>query len=73
MTAPARQAVNTAKAKIDAIQVQINALEIRSPIDGIIAVVLKRPNQEVKLGDPLLTIASEEASFVVSYIRQGAT
>ncbi|MCU0963001.1 MAG: HlyD family secretion protein, partial [Pirellulaceae bacterium] len=45
-------------------------LESRAPLAGTVVAVHRYPGQSVRAGDPILTIASEQARYIVSYIPQ---
>ena len=68
---PARSAIAVQEKRIHELEVRREALEIRSPIDGTIAAILKRPGQTVLPNEPILTVVSAEGQYVISYIRQG--
>ncbi len=71
LLAPVRTAIDTQEAKIREIELTIDQLQIRSPINGVVAAVLKRPGQTVAAGEPILTVAAEQGEYIVSYFRQG--
>src|SRR5208283_3001823 len=49
---------------------QIGLLTIRSPIRGMIIAINHWPQTAVRAGDPVLTIASDDRRYIVSYVRQ---
>ncbi len=67
---PLRSAIEVQEAKIRELELQVKALEIRSPIDGTVVAITCWPGQAVKAGDPIATVATEQSHYVISYIRQ---
>jgi multidrug resistance efflux pump len=70
LLAPVRAAIGVQEARIRELQLQVKALEIRAPLDGTVAAVTRWPGQAVRAGDAVVTIASEQAQYIVSYVRQ---
>ena len=72
LLAPFRAAVIAQQARVDEVQQQIKALEIRSPIDGTISQIDYLPGQNIEAGEPIMTIAGPgDCRYAVSYLRQG--
>jgi multidrug resistance efflux pump len=71
MLEPKHAAIAVQEALLAQSQEKLRHIEIKSPIDGIVAAIFFRPGQTVVHGAPLVTIAAEDAQFIVSYIRQG--
>jgi multidrug resistance efflux pump len=67
--APIRAAITAAEARALEVEQQIENLELRSPISGTIAAIYCHPGQGVRAGDWILTIAEDEASHIVAYVR----
>ncbi|MGA2496231.1 MAG: HlyD family efflux transporter periplasmic adaptor subunit [Tepidisphaeraceae bacterium] len=67
--APIRAAIETQKARLDELQVQLQDLDIRSPIDGRITKIHYHPGETVKAGEAIVTITKDRSHQVVSYIR----
>jgi multidrug resistance efflux pump len=67
---PIHAEMTAKEAQIQQIELQIETLVIKSPLDGVVVAVLRRPGQAVKVGDPIMTIAGNEGKFIVSYVRQ---
>jgi multidrug resistance efflux pump len=63
-------AIGVQNARIDELKLQVDALEVRSPITGRIVAIHRMPGQAVRLGDPIVTIAADRGRHIVSYIRQ---
>lgn len=68
---PILATVSTKEAEIHRLQAEAAMLQVRSPIDGVIARIYCRPGQAVRAGDPILTISGTQGRFIVSYLRQG--
>jgi multidrug resistance efflux pump len=56
---------------IQAAELRQQMLDIKAPIDGVICTIYRRPGQQVKIGEPILTIASTDGQFILSYLQQG--
>ena len=50
---------------------QRKALQLASPLNGMVSQIWRGPGEAVTPGDPILTIAQMEPSEVVGYTRQG--
>jgi multidrug resistance efflux pump len=70
LLSPVRAAIEVQEARIRELEIQVKSLEIRSPIEGTIAAIVRWPGQSVRAGDPIVTIAAEQAPYIVSYVRQ---
>ncbi|MCC5821762.1 MAG: HlyD family efflux transporter periplasmic adaptor subunit [Phycisphaerales bacterium] len=68
--APIRAAFRVHEAEIRELELVADGLQIRVPIDGMISAVHARPGEHVRAGLPLVTIASEQADTIVTYIRE---
>ncbi len=68
--APVRAAMVVQEARMKEIRIQIDALVVRSPIDGVISAINRWPDQEVRAGDTILTVARTDAAYVISYVRE---
>ena len=65
--------VDTVTAKeeeIAAIDLKLQALEIRAPVTGTVNRVYRRPGQLVRVGEPIMDMASDSGAFIVSFLRQ---
>lgn len=71
LIAPVRAEIAAQDARIKELQVQAEALTIRSTVTGKIREVYKRPGQVVTAGEPILSIVLDKPQFIVTYIRQG--
>ena len=67
-------AVRAITAAVVAQQKQLEALSeaanLKSPMDGIVSTIQKRPGEIVKPGDPVLTIGALRPARIVAYLRQ---
>jgi multidrug resistance efflux pump len=63
-------AIAVEESKIREVQMEMENLESRAPFEGTVVAVHRYPGQSVRAGDPILTIASEQARYVVSYVAQ---
>ena len=52
---------------------RIDARDIKSPINGTVMAIFKRPGESAVLGKPILTIAADRGEFIVGYLREGQT
>lgn len=77
---PLRGAIEYQEARVRELEVTLEALTIRSPIDGYIVPttlannapmqpIVAAPGQQVRAGTVLFTIAAEEPEYIVSYVR----
>ena len=66
---PFEEEIEVQRKRMAELQVQIEALEIRSPIAGMISEFYCRPGQQIRQGDPILQIAAETGEHIVVYIR----
>jgi multidrug resistance efflux pump len=48
----------------------IDRLIVRAPIDGVICAILRRPGENIRAGDPIVTVANPRGQGIVSYLRQ---
>jgi multidrug resistance efflux pump len=64
-----RIAIAAAEGKLRELEEQLQHLDITAPIDGTITSIRAFPGQAVRVGDPIMTIASDQGQFIVSYIR----
>jgi len=67
---PLQVAVEAQAFRIRQLEIQVEYLSLRSPIVGTIAAINKRPGQNVRIGDVIMTVAATGGQHVISYIRQ---
>jgi multidrug resistance efflux pump len=68
--APVEAEIAVGERELDALQVQIDALEIRAPISGSICGIHRWPGQGVKAGEPIVTVAADRGRCIICYVRQ---
>jgi multidrug resistance efflux pump len=68
--APISAAIKVQEALMQEIQVELDKLMITAPIDGVISMVYRYPGQSIQAGDPIVSIARPDSSYVISYVRQ---
>ncbi len=69
LLAPLTAEIETQNKRMEELEIQIAALEIRSPIAGMISVIYCRPGQHIRQGDPIVQIAADTGEHIVAYIR----
>ena len=69
LLAPLKAAITTQASRIAEVQQQIDGLQIRAPFEGRIAIIHAWPGQRLRIGDPVMTLASESRRYIVSYLR----
>lgn len=69
LLAPLKAAITTQASRIAEVQQQIDGLQIRAPFEGRIATIHVWPGQRLRIGDPVMTLASESRRYIVSYLR----
>lgn len=70
LLAPIRAAVLVHEAQIAELEVQARLLRITAPFDGVVTAVHARPGQATTSGASLLSLASEHADAIVTYVRE---
>jgi multidrug resistance efflux pump len=67
---PLEAAIAVQEARLKELHVQIDALQVRAPFSGTIAMIHAWPGQNVRMGDPIVTLAADHGRYIVSYVRQ---
>jgi multidrug resistance efflux pump len=67
---PFQAAIESQRARVRELELAGDQLIIRSPIDGIICAILRRPGENIRAGDPIVTVANPRGQGIVSYLRQ---
>jgi biotin carboxyl carrier protein len=67
---PARAAIAEQKARLEEIQLQLELLEIKAPLGGMVTAIFRWPGQTVRNGDAIMTIANPDTQQVIGYVRQ---
>jgi multidrug resistance efflux pump len=70
LLAPFQAAIETQQANIRELDLAIDRLIVRAPLDGVICAILRRPGENIRAGDPILTISSPRGQGIVGYLRQ---
>ena len=70
LLAPIRAGISVQEAVIEELNAELASLQITAPIGGVIAAIHRRSGQRVVAGDPIVTIASKEMTYVLSYVRE---
>ena len=68
--APIRAAIAAQEARIRELEIQVQWLEIRSPIRGTVSAIYYRPGQVARAGDPVLTVVDGHGRHIIAYVRQ---
>jgi len=70
LLAPVEAAVAVQEANIRQIEVERDWIEVRAPIAGTIVAIHRHPGQNVRAGDPIVTVAAEQGRCIVGYVPQ---
>lgn len=70
LLAPLEAAITVGERRLDELQVELAALQIRAPFRGTICAIHGWPGQRIRNGDPIFTLAAEDGSSIISYVRQ---
>ena len=68
--APLTAAIDVQQTRIGGLKIEIERLTIRSPIRGRICAIDHWPSENVTAGEPIVTVASEQGRYLVSFVRQ---
>lgn len=68
--APIVAAADVQCARIRELETQLALLTIRAPIRGMICAIHHWPGENVRAGDPIITLADDHGRYIVSYVRQ---
>lgn len=52
------------------VDTKLQSLQLRSPLSGTVIQIFRRPGQAVQPGEPILEVASDRGTAVVTYLRQ---
>ena len=67
---PVEAAITVGERQMDELRQRIDGLEIRAPISGVICAVHSWPGQNLRAGDPVVTLAADQGRYIISYVRQ---
>jgi multidrug resistance efflux pump len=56
--------------RIDELRARISRKEIKSPIDGTVTAIQRRPGEGALIGQPVMTIASTQSELIIGYLRE---
>ena len=68
--APIRASIDVEEARMRELTLQIEAREVRAPFSGSVREIFRWAGQTVRMGDPILTLVSEEQPHVMAYVRE---
>jgi multidrug resistance efflux pump len=68
--APIAASVEVQRTRIGGMEIQIKQLTIHAPISGMICAINHWPGENVPAGEPIMTIASDNGRYLVSFVRQ---
>ena len=69
LLAPLQAAITTQTSRLDEVRQQIDGLVVRAPYAGEVVGIHAWPGQRVKLGDPIITVASHDRRYIVTFVR----
>ncbi len=70
LIAPLQAAIDAQEGLVRELELAVEMLELRAPISGTICAIYRWPGQNVRIGDPIITLAAPTSNYVVSYVRQ---
>jgi len=70
MLQPLHEAIEVESRRLDEIELQRQALVLRSPVDGQVSQVLGRRGQSVMPGEPVVVIAEESVREIVAFLAE---
>lgn len=56
--------------RLKAVERNLVTITLEAPIDGMVSVVFRQAGEQVRDGEPILTISSVKSARIVSYLRQ---
>jgi multidrug resistance efflux pump len=69
LLAPVRAQIDAQRARLEELGLQLQAVNIASPLDGRVTAIHRYPGQSVRAGEPILSIAHENGQQVICYVR----
>ncbi len=70
LLAPVQAEIAKGESAVAELVLQVENLQIRAPISGVISEIFSWPGQYVRAGDPVLLIAAPAGRYIVSYVRE---
>jgi multidrug resistance efflux pump len=58
------------EAQVAELQAKIDARDMKSPIDGTVMDIRRRPGHSARLGKPIMEIAARDAEYIIGYLRE---
>src|SRR5206468_5747539 len=58
------------KAQEEELTLTLKPAVLKAPIDGLVAMILHQAGEKIRRGDPIISIASPNATNVIGYVRQ---
>ncbi|MDP6380371.1 MAG: HlyD family efflux transporter periplasmic adaptor subunit [Phycisphaerae bacterium] len=71
VVAPIRSEIAAQEARVRELQIQVSALQLRSPISGKVSAIYRLPGNAVRAGDVIMTVAADHSQRIISYLREG--
>ena len=69
-TAPLREAIRVKQAEIAQIELSLSAMALRSPADGVISVINRRPGEVVAAGEAAVVVVAHRTGVFEIYLPQ---
>ncbi|MBN2024904.1 MAG: HlyD family efflux transporter periplasmic adaptor subunit [Pirellulales bacterium] len=69
LLAPIRESIAAAEARAEEVRAQIDMMELRAPVSGVISAIHLYPGQAAKAGEWIMTIAADKADHITAYVR----
>lgn len=70
LLAPLEAAIAVQESRIRELELEIDSLEVRAPISGMVCAIHCWPGHRVRAGDPIVTLAADHGRYIISYVRQ---
>jgi multidrug resistance efflux pump len=65
-----RKAIQVQEHRMQELTVQRSPLELKSPFNGVVSLIQRRPGETVRAGDPILTVAEVNPTVVIAYANE---
>jgi len=65
-----RKAIQVQERRMRELTVQRAPLELKSPFDGVVSLIQRRPGETVRAGDPIMTLAETKPTEIVAYATE---
>lgn len=67
---PVKAQIETERARLEELRVQIESFVVRSPISGTVTQVFAWPGQNIRRGEPIIEVAANEGKFILAYLPE---